>query len=441
MRILIAAHGFPPTHSSGAERRAERTARSLAAHGHQVEVVAVEQIDSPMRRLDSKLEGFLLVHRLHYSLDDTDNRFRAGYAHPWVAEQLQKLLREGKFDVVHLISGYLIGADAIYLAHQFGAAAVVTLTEYWFMCARMNLIQITGKVCSGPETDEKCARCMKEDLRRFRLPALYAPDLAAAFWSLGGMHLVGHDKIQDIRLRREWLKPALEAADVVICPSKFLYDTFARHHFRTDHFRVMRQGLVLPEQLPERTASEAALRLCYIGQIKYHKGIDLLLKAVIQLFDQGYNLLLDLWGDDQQDPEYSAQLKHLSDGHPAVYWNGRFVGPRVWEILAESDVLVIPSRWYENSPNVILEANHARVPVIATNLGGMAELVSHQADGLLFELNDADDLARQIQRLIDEPDLLPRLQAGINPVKTLKVEVDQLVQQYEEAIQRRRSNV
>jgi glycosyltransferase involved in cell wall biosynthesis len=94
------------------------------------------------------------------------------------------------------------------------------------------------------------------------------------------------------------------------------------------------------------------------------------------------------------------------------------------------DVLVVPSRWYENGPGVIFEAFAAGIPVVATNLGGMSEFVRHERDGLLFGLEDHGGLARQLRRLVEEPGLLERLRAGIEPVKTVQENVDELEVMY-----------
>jgi glycosyltransferase involved in cell wall biosynthesis len=75
---------------------------------------------------------------------------------------------------------------------------------------------------------------------------------------------------------------------------------------------------------------------------------------------------------------------------------------------------------------VIFEAFAAGIPVVATDLGGMSEFVSHERNGLLFGLEDTHDLARQLRRLIEEPGLLGRLRAGIEPVKTVQENVDEL---------------
>lgn len=68
--------------------------------------------------------------------------------------------------------------------------------------------------------------------------------------------------------------------------------------------------------------------------------------------------------------------------------------------------------------------------MIASNLGGMAELVREGENGLLFTAGDAASLARQLRRLIDEPGLLPALRAGIGPVRSVAQEVDELEEIY-----------
>jgi glycosyltransferase involved in cell wall biosynthesis len=79
---------------------------------------------------------------------------------------------------------------------------------------------------------------------------------------------------------------------------------------------------------------------------------------------------------------------------------------------------------------VIFEAFAAGIPVVATNLGGMSEFVRHERDGLLFGLEDHGGLARQLRRLVEEPGLLERLRAGIEPVKTVQENVDELEVMY-----------
>jgi glycosyltransferase involved in cell wall biosynthesis len=93
-------------------------------------------------------------------------------------------------------------------------------------------------------------------------------------------------------------------------------------------------------------------------------------------------------------------------------------------------VVVVPSVWYENSPNTILEAFAHHTPVIVSALGGMAELVQDGVNGLHFAPRDPSDLAAKLRRLIDDRQLMARLQAGIAPVKTAASEMAELTSIY-----------
>ena len=85
----------------------------------------------------------------------------------------------------------------------------------------------------------------------------------------------------------------------------------------------------------------------------------------------------------------------------------------------------------QNSPLVIQEAQAAHVPVVASRLGGMRELVNDEANGLLFEPGDPHDLARQLRRLLDDPRLLEQLQSGDTSVRTVEDEMRELSSHYQ----------
>jgi glycosyltransferase involved in cell wall biosynthesis len=437
VRILIAVHGFPPTFYAGAERAAERIVHWLADNGHEVEVFALEQLHAPETRLETTIEttnqGAFKIHRLSYNID-LNHDLRDSYDHPVVGDAFTSVLEKGSFELVHLISGYLLGGQIIHRAHAKQIPVVITLTEYWFFCTRLNLLQSNGALCSGPETDEKCARCLLEEKRRYRLPAQLAPAVMDGFWSIAQQAPFAQAKKQEIAKRRQLLQTALNTADLVISPSHFLISKFKEFGFDTQRYVYIRHGLTPDEQ--QKTLSRTrtlgdTLRLGFLGQIKPHKGTDLLIDAVLPLLQAGRKLSIDIWGPEHEEPEFAARLRQQTRDFPTIRWNGRYNIADVWKILSDIDVLVIPSRWYENSPTVIAEAFLMGVPVIATRLGGMAEMVEHEKSGLLFELNNAQDLQRQIVRLLDEPAYLNALRAGIPAIKTAEQEVQEIFTQYE----------
>ncbi len=123
---------------------------------------------------------------------------------------------------------------------------------------------------------------------------------------------------------------------------------------------------------------------------------------------------------------FVKELRGLAGGDRRITFAGPFPREEVGYVLSGLDVLVVPSRWYENQPGVILEAFAVGIPVVATDVGGMSEFVRHEENGLLFERESVEDLARQLRRLGEEPGLIGRLRAGIGPVKTVEENVDEL---------------
>jgi len=141
------------------------------------------------------------------------------------------------------------------------------------------------------------------------------------------------------------------------------------------------------------------------------------------------------YGDTSHFPQYVKHLKELIAADDRFELVGAFQGQdSLRDIFQNLDVIVVPSIWYENSPNAILEAFVHHTPVIASNLGGMAELVQQGINGMLFETGNAEDLARQLRQLFDDPELIHKLRNGIRPVKSVTQEMDELESIYNRVI-------
>ncbi|MFQ3661910.1 MAG: glycosyltransferase, partial [Chloroflexaceae bacterium] len=180
-------------------------------------------------------------------------------------------------------------------------------------------------------------------------------------------------------------------------------------------------------------------RLGYLGQIVPHKGVHLLVQAVRQLPLHGRPIQLRIFGNPEQNPSYTRRLQTLMGADPRMTLAGPFSSEQLPTVLSELDLTVVPSIWYENSPLTIREAHATGRPVITSRLGGMAELVRDEIDGLHFAPGDAGDLARQIQRLRNEPGLLERLRAGVRRPPSIDDEMAELIEAYRLVIDQRRA--
>jgi glycosyltransferase involved in cell wall biosynthesis len=235
--------------------------------------------------------------------------------------------------------------------------------------------------------------------------------------------------------RKQVMRRQLQQVDVLLAPSRFLA---AVHAAVIDGLPLRAQAhghdLNWLTNSSDKTRPTDRIRFCYMGQIIPDKGVHVLVDAFLRL-NPASEAELDIWGG-LDDSTYVASIRKLAAQSEKIHLRGRFVRAQLAAVLVEADIVVAPSIWYENSPLVIHEAFAAGVPVVATDLGGMAEFVQHEVNGLLFARADADSLAEQMERIIREPTLLARLRAGIPAVKTIQQEVIEVLAIYEQLVGR-----
>jgi glycosyltransferase involved in cell wall biosynthesis len=172
------------------------------------------------------------------------------------------------------------------------------------------------------------------------------------------------------------------------------------------------------------------LRFGYLGQISPRKGVHLLVEAFDRLETTDPEPELWIHGDLGALPDYTRRLLERSAGNDRIIYAGGYENAQVAEILSQIDLAVVPSQWYETGPLVTLEAFASRTPVVATDLPNMNNQVTPEVDGLLFAPGDVEDLARQLQRAVDEPGLIRRLAANIGAVKTFEEEMEEIMALY-----------
>ncbi len=444
MRVVLAVHHFPPRYVAGAELYTYRLARGLLQAGHRVEVVCVESISEgtlELRCVSEKHEG-IPVHRLFFNLALSPDPARWEFWNPQLGTWLDQFLQSRRPDLVHFQAGYLLTGSVLEAARALGIPTLLTLHDYWFLCPRIHLQRPDGTLCGVPDDPAECVWCRLTEKRRYRLPdqvtrgifgkltqsLLAQPPLARwTGWSA---------RVEAIRERRERLGRALRSVDVLIAPSRFLAQVFIRRgSLPPDRIRYLRYGLdqvtCWHSGVDDRgNEDRRGLRVGYLGQIAPHKGIHVLVEAFRSLDVSDGACELRIYGDMGRFPRYAERLRRMAQADPRIRFEGAVENRRVPEVLSGLDVLVVPSIWYENAPLTILEAHAAGVPVLASDLGGMAEMVRHGVDGLLFRVGDAQDLAAQLRELVGNPDLLRRLRAGIEPVRTLGQELEELLEIY-----------
>ena len=208
---------------------------------------------------------------------------------------------------------------------------------------------------------------------------------------------------------------------------------YAALGFPTDRVVVSDYGFAPLASQPRAPDSSGRLRIGFVGTLVWHKGVDVLIDAARRL--PADRVEVRIFGDPDVFPDYAAALRQQAAGLP-VRFMGRFDHDRVAAIYAQMDVLVVPSRWLENSPLVIHEAFMAGVPVIGSAIGGIVDLLG-QGHGLLVPPDDAGALAAVLGALVEAPSRLEPLSGSAPAVKTIEQDEAEWRLRYEAILEAR----
>jgi len=299
------------------------------------------------------------------------------------------------------------------MARDAGIPTLLTLHDYWFLCGNSQLVWPDGQRCRGKAGGTNCVRCAAA--ARFPSPFVrwLRPALAPLFL-----------------YRDSVVRSAARASRCLIAPSRFLINQYVTAGFPSDRFILLENGIPAQEIARQpRQPGNGILRVAFLGSLAWQKGVHILAEAWRGV-PPGM-ARLRIWGDPSLFPDYSARLRELLEGTGAEIM-GRIPNQRVGEALADSDVIVVPSLWYENSPVVIQEARAAGLPVVASRLGALEEKVHDGVDGILFPPGDAGALRQVLVRLAEQPGLLARLRSGVPPAMDMGEHVSRLEQIYEQ---------
>jgi glycosyltransferase involved in cell wall biosynthesis len=223
-------------------------------------------------------------------------------------------------------------------------------------------------------------------------------------------------EVDQIVVLAEWAREVLLINDVA--PEKIL---LSRHGIEDVGSSHDSQAPQVPPPPP--------LRLAFLGRIGPAKGPDILVDA-LRLLPHG-QITLGLYGITQDTSAQSSltDLVRRAQGDVRVRFHPPVPQEEVTPLLRHYHMLAVPSRWLETGPLVILEAFAAGIPVLGMDRGGIAELVQDGVNGLLVRDESPETWRDVILRLIESPDLVCRLRAGIRvprSVDTVAEEMDAL---------------
>ncbi|WP_426234020.1 glycosyltransferase [Pseudomonas sp. TWP3-2] len=442
MKVLLTVHQFFPEFSAGTEVLTLSVARALKSRGHDVRIFTgypTSETLADENRFDQYRYDSILVDRFRHSyvaMGGQTSKIEIGYDNHLAADFFEQLLEEFKPDVVHFFHLNRLGTGLIEKAVNAGVPAYYTPTDFWSICPSGQLLRCGGRACAGPSADAgNCVVHFAASQLPVRIGALVTavPDgisdlLVRVLGSarMPSRSLLGEVRALNGRLERNVRR--LNLLQGIIAPNQMIEALLVRNGVQSDIVVRSSYGINLEPKivLRDRTLDERPLVLGFIGTLASHKGCHVLLEA-LQCFSTRV-IQLEIYGKETDFPDYVARLRRLASGNASVKFCGTFANEEIFDVLGRLDALVVPSVWNENTPLVVYSAQAAGCPVVASDVPGIAEAVTHDVDGLLFEPGSVKGLEGALRRLLAEPGLLASLASNSTPPKSVSVYVDELLQ-------------
>lgn len=386
VRILIVHNAYQL--QGGEDTVVDSELALLRSHGHDVEIYTRK--NSEIVRMSS----FAVARQTLWS-DRTTH-------------EISTLLSRFRPDVIHSHNTFPLVSPSLYWVAAHAKVPVVqTLHNFRLMC--LNALYL--------RESEICEECLGRAPWRGVMHRCYRSSFSASA-VLGGM-LSLHRALGTYRK-----KISRYIALNSFCRNKFIAAGFSKEKIN------VKPNFYNPSILVDTGQTERSNAL-FVGRLSREKGVVTLLKAWHEL-----HVPLRIVGDG---PFMTLFFK---ENNPRVELLGRISRQQVSVTMGRSTFLVVPSECYENFPMVLVEAFAHGLPVVASRLGAMAEIVEDGYTGLHFEPGNAQDLAQKVQWLYDHPvecrqmgdNARREYEAKYTPERNYQI----LMKIYEEAIEERR---
>ena len=348
-----------------------------------------------------------------------------GDGDPEAARSFGIVLDKFRPEIVHLHG--MTSAISVLLAAEAVRREIPIVFNYHtptVSCVRGTLLRWGTEICDGVLDARICSACSLTSRGVSRAaasltagaPAFLGRALARSGLSGGVWTALRTPELTALRIDAFHRMMSMVQRVFALC--NWSRELLIRNAIPGDRIVLCRQGIVwTPVQSAVGSPQRGpALRFAFLGRLDTTKGAPVIVKALRS--DPGLPVQIDIYGVSQGDAglRHGRKLAELIGSDERIRLLPPLRSTEVVPALTQYDALLVPSQWLETGPLVVLEAFAAKTPVIGSDLGGIAELVTHESDGFLVRpFDSAEAWMAAFQRLADQPSILDAWRNGIRP--------------------------
>jgi glycosyltransferase involved in cell wall biosynthesis len=434
MKVVHVPFCFHPDPVGGTEVYVESLSRALRQRG----VCAL--VAAPGPRSDHYEHDGLPVRRFGVQPSVRDIQELYGHGDAQAAGTFGRILDEERPNIVHLHA--ITRAVSLRLVREAAARGIGVVFTYHtptVSCQRGTLMRWGREVCDGRLDRRACSACTLHGLgltrAASRLLAHIPPVVNRALGRVGASGGVWTALRMSALTEQHQatVRALLEEVHQIVALCDWTRGVLLRNGVSAEKITLSRHGVARAGgawQADQPEASSGPLRVAFLGRLDPTKGPDTLIRALRAL--TGRSMEADLYGVARLDDvdRYLVELRRLAAGDPRIRLLPALPHEEMLQRLPSYHVVVVPSRWLETGPLVVLEAFAAGVPVIGSRLGGIAELIRDGVDGMLVEAESVAGWTEAIRRLDEDRAMLERLRRGVRPPRTMDDVADDMMTVY-----------
>lgn len=396
MKICFLSNLYPPNVLGGAEIVVEKMAKSMIERGHEVIVITTSPDEEEHILEEDSVKIFQLnTTKLYPTYKQTEPQ---GVKKPlwhlfdlWNGATLSAvkdiLVRES-VDIVHINNFKGLSLSCFKAGKDLNIPVVYESHDFSFICPRANLIRGNNSLC---------------EKRNFICN-------------------------EYVNIQRRLLD---DNVDLLISPSQFMIDKFHDNNF-FNNVRCVKIPLGVEYSSNKTIKDYETIDITYIGTLGKHKGVHTLITAFKDIDNE--NIKLHIIGKGYDEDEF----KQLAMDDDRIVFHGFVDNKDILKFYEQTNVLVIPSICYDNSPLVIYESFSTGTPVIGSDIGGIPELVMEDYNGFLFESNNPESLKKKLVKVIKNKELLKKLEDNAFnslPDNSMETMIGQIISEYTKLVE------
>jgi glycosyltransferase involved in cell wall biosynthesis len=424
--VLHVPYVFFPDPPGGTEIYVDALCRALRADA--VDCVVAAPADRDTRYAVDGLD----VRRFASAGSGASLETLYGAGDPVASASFARVLDDVRPDIVHQHAlSPACSADLVAMAGARGVPVVFTYHTPAVSCQRGTLLRMGTEPCDGALDHGRCTRCVLQGLglgpvtraAAGSVPTGVGRALGRCGFRGGVWTAARMTALMDARIRATIRQITL--AECVVSLSPWVTSLLRVNGVPAERIVTSPHGITAtPRRADEagvRLAGDGArVRLAHLGRLDPAKGTHLLLQALTAM--PGAPVSLDVFGIAQHDggERLANTLRLESAADPRVTFRDPVANADVVATLHAYDAVVVPSQAMETGPLVVLEAFAAGRPVIGSALGGIADKIRHDVDGLLVDpFHSVDAWTSALGRCVDEPALLARLRGNVRAPRSM----------------------